>query len=178
MRVMRRCFAREDTAATSSISPRTPRDATSRPRIMRLQARERCLPGALAYTQIQPTCIPVRRWLSKSRNSALMKRISAQRRPSLGAEAQGGLRQTSPRTFPREARDYYLGTQGIPAMAAALLPRARHTHAARQGESLRPKGRGVGPRQARDCILEFAGAIERLGPGSRRRALYGNAFRG
>ena len=99
--------------------------------------------GNPCYTQIHPTCIPVSGALPVQADAD--ERVAAQRRPDLGAEGQGGLRQ-GPAGDPRG---------GPRLLPGADLPRVRQPGAPRHRLARREVHVRRGPRRR---------------PGDRRRA--------
>ena len=87
------------------------------------------------YTQIHPTCIPVTG--DHQSKLTLMSRIPAQRRPHLGAQAQGGLRQARP-PDPR---------RGPRLLPGAQIPLLRQPRSPRHLQPRRQAGLRRGPRR-------------------------------
>ena len=151
MRVTQSCSARVDTAM-SSISPPTPRAATSPPRI---RAYKR---GALfanpCYTQIHPTCIPV----SGDYQSKLTLMSESLRNDGrVWVPKRKEDCSKPPHEIPEEARDYYLERK-YPSYGN-LAPRDISSRSAKEACD---EGRGVGP-GGLGVYLDFADAIKRLG---------------
>ena len=106
------------------------------------------------YTQIHPTCIPVKRRLPVEADAD--ERVAAQRRPRLGAEGarrRPATRGTSPRTSATTT------WSGSTRPSATWCPR---DIASRAAKNVCDEGRGVGP-GGLGVYLDFADAIERLG---------------
>ena len=119
------------------------------------------------FTQIHPTCIPVSGELSVEAHAD--ERVAAQRRPRLGAEAQGGLRQAA-------ATDSRSGARLLPRAEVSELrqPRRRATSRRAPRRKCATKAAASGPAGAA-CISTSRDAIKRLGE-DKIRERYGNLF--
>ena len=94
------------------------------------------------YTQIHPTCIPVARRASVEADADVG--VAAQRRPRLGAEAEGRRRQAARRRSPRRIATT---TSSGSIRASATCRRATSRRA--PPKEVCDEGRGVGPGRAR-----------------------------
>src|SRR6185312_710129 len=117
------------------------------------------------YTQIHPTCIPVKGDY-QSKLTLMSESLRNDGRVWVPKE-RGDTRD--PREIPEDERDYYL--ERIYPSFGNLVPR---DIASRQAKNVCDEGRGVGP-GGLGVYLDFADAIERLGRAA-VEAKYGNLF--
>src|SRR5215212_9272849 len=117
------------------------------------------------YTQIHPTCIPVKGDY-QSKLTLMSESLRNDGRVWVPKE-RGDTRD--PRDIPEEERDYYL--ERIYPAFGNLVPR---DIASRQAKNVCDEGRGVGP-GGLGVYLEFADAMQRLGR-TTIEAKYGNLF--
>src|ERR687889_222476 len=117
------------------------------------------------YTQIHPTCIPVKGDY-QSKLTLMSESLRNDGRVWVPKE-RGDTRD--PRQIPESERDYYL--ERIYPSFGNLVPR---DIASRQAKNVCDEGRGVGP-NGLGVYLDFAEAIERLGRPA-IEAKYGNLF--
>ncbi|MCW2636925.1 MAG: sdhA, partial [Blastococcus sp.] len=117
------------------------------------------------YTQIHPTCIPVKGDY-QSKLTLMSESLRNDGRVWVPKERGD---ERDPREIPEDERDYYL-ERLYPAFGN-LVPR---DIASRQAKNVCDEGRGVGP-GGLGVYLDFAEAIERLGR-SAVEAKYGNLF--
>src|SRR3954463_11029583 len=117
------------------------------------------------YTQIHPTCIPVKGDY-QSKLTLMSESLRNDGRVWVPKE-RGDTRD--PREIPEDERDYYL--ERIYPSFGNLVPR---DIASRQAKNVCDEGRGVGP-NGLGVYLDFAEAIERLGRPA-VEAKYGNLF--
>ena len=117
------------------------------------------------YTQIHPTCIPVKGDY-QSKLTLMSESLRNDGRVWVPKE-RGDTRD--PREIPEDERDYYL--ERIYPSFGNLVPR---DIASRQAKNVCDEGRGVGP-GGLGVYLDFAEAIERLGRPA-VEAKYGNLF--
>src|ERR1700712_1592840 len=121
--------------------------------------------GNPCYTQIHPTCIPVKGDY-QSKLTLMSESLRNDGRVWVPKE-RGDTRD--PRQIPEDERDYFLERK-YPAFGN-LVPR---DIASRQAKNVCDEGRGVGP-NGLGVYLDFSDAIQRLGR-STIEAKYGNLF--
>jgi succinate dehydrogenase / fumarate reductase flavoprotein subunit len=117
------------------------------------------------YTQIHPTCIPVKGDY-QSKLTLMSESLRNDGRVWVPKERGD---ERDPREIPEDERDYYL--ERIYPSFGNLVPR---DIASRQAKNVCDEGRGVGP-NGLGVYLDFAEAIERLGRPA-VEAKYGNLF--
>ncbi len=118
------------------------------------------------YTQIHPTCIPVK---GEYQSKLTLMSESLRNDGRVWVPKKAGDCGKDPKDIPEEARDYYLERK-YPSFGN-LAPRDIASRAAKEACD---DGRGVGP-GGRGVYLDFGNAIERLGA-NKISERYGNLF--
>ena len=118
-----------------------------------------------SFTQIHPTCIPVS---GEHQSKLTLMSESLRNDGRIWVPREKG-DQRRPKDIPEAERDYYLERR-YPSFGN-LVPR---DVASRAAKAICDEGRGVGPTRL-GVYLDFAAAIERLGPKTVRER-YGNLF--
>ena len=118
-----------------------------------------------SFTQIHPTCIPVS---GEHQSKLTLMSESLRNDGRIWVPREKGDRRR-PKDIPEADRDYYLERR-YPSFGN-LVPR---DVASRAAKAICDEGRGVGPTRL-GVYLDFAAAIERLGPKTVRER-YGNLF--